>query len=286
MIRTSAIIAPGTFPCDTAILQGPYPEVFRKAAAAGYDCVQLTVKGPEDYDVPELLALMRKYGLGISAMATGRIYSVDGYCMGASGEAARRAAVDRLARLAKDAAALTHTFPDGETIVPAIVIGAVRGRFADAGSPKRFYHQFDRSMRELLERCEALRVPFILEAIEQAESEAFTDPGQTLDYVRSVGSPALHMYLDTMHLYNEGFDPAEAILRFGREAWSIDISGEERRAPMDSVLDFSAICRAIRASGFSGNLTFETKPEPPAESWRESLAFIREKLKESSGEDR
>lgn len=278
MIRMSAIIAPGTFPCSTAIIQGSFREAFEKAALAGYDCIQLTVKSPGDYDISELNSLMNEYGLGISAMATGRIYTVDGFSMGSGDESRRAASVRSLLLLAQDAARLTYRPAKGPLIRPAIVIGAVRGVYADAPSPEMFHRQFDRSLRELIPRCEELNVPLILEASDQTETEAFTDPGETVAYVRSIGSPVLHAYLDTMHLFNEGLDPAETIRQYGKDIYSIDISGEDRCAPMDSRMDFSAICRAILESGFNGNITFEVPPSPPEDSYIRSLEYIRSML--------
>ena len=49
MIRYSAIISDGSFPCNTAILQGDMETVFRQAREAGYDCVQLTIRDSSDY---------------------------------------------------------------------------------------------------------------------------------------------------------------------------------------------------------------------------------------------
>ena len=269
MIRTSAIISSGTFPCTTAILQGDPSRVFRLAKEAGYDCVQLTVKGPEDYCVPELQELMQKYSLTISAMATGRIYTVDGLSMASEKEENRQLCVQRLMSLAADSARLG---------CPAIVIGAVRGLFRDASSPEIYYRQFDRSLRELAAYCEPLSVPVILEADDRLEADAFCDPRETLDYVKQIGSPVLFMYLDTMHLYNEHLDPAETIRTFGQHCFSIDISGENRCAPMDSSMDFPAILQAVRESGFSRVLTFEMPPAPPEDNYLHSLRYIRNLL--------
>lgn len=269
MIRTSAIISDGTFPCRTAILQGPCEETFRAARELGYDAVQLTICSPADYDTAQLRYLMKVYSLSISAMATGRVYTVDGLSMGSSDETNCTACVNRLKELADFAVPLGR---------PAIVIGAVRGLYRDASSTEEYYRQFDRSLRELTAYCEPLSVPVILEADDHLEADSYLDPAETLAYVERIGSPCLHMYLDTMHLFNEGLDPAESILRFGKYSWSIDISGEDRCSPMDSAMDFPAIARAIRASGFDGFLTFEMPPAPPENNARESLAYLRKLL--------
>lgn len=281
MIRFSAIIADGTFPCGTAILQGPCSETFSLASACGYDGVQLTIRDTDDYSVPELRSLMKRYGLVVSAMATGRIYTVDGLSMGSSDEANRKACVDRLCKLGAFARELMWPAeadsPSGFRY-PALVIGAVRGLFRDASSPEEYYRQFDRSLREVAAFCEPLGVPVILEADDHLEADAFCDPGETLRYVQSIHSPVLRMYLDTMHLYNERLDPAEVIRTYGSAAFSIDISGENRKGLTDCSMDFAGIARAIQKSGFSGFLTFEMPPSPPENNAEVSLRKMKELL--------
>ena len=266
MIRTSAIIADGSFPCVTAVLQGPCAQTFRQAAETGYECVQLTIRDVSDYDAEECRSLMKQYSLSVSAMATGRVYTVDRLSMGSSDEENRLACVQRLQELADFSCEIGK---------PAVVIGAVRGLYKDAESPEAYHRQFDRSVRELLDYCEPLGVPVILEADDHLEADAFCDPQETLEYVRSFHSPVFHMYLDTMHLYNEGLDAAEVIRTYGKDIFSIDISGENRISPVLSQMDFPGIAEAIRMSGFDGVLTFEIPPSPPENAARESLAYIK-----------
>lgn len=266
MIRMSAIIADGTFPCNTAVLQGPCAQTFRQARENGFDCVQFTIRDVTDYDVSECRELMDRYSLTVSAMATGRVYTVDGLSMGSSDEQNRRACVERLCSMADLSCKLGK---------PAIVIGAVRGLLKDAGSPEEYYRQFDKSMRELVAYCEPLGVPVILEADDHLEADTYLDPEETLRYVNAVRSPVLRMYIDTMHLYNEGLDVPAAIRTYGKEVFSIDIGGENRTAPMLSKMDFRAIAEAIRESGFDGVLTFEIPPAPPENAAGKSLAYIK-----------
>ncbi len=269
MIRTSAIIADGSFPCATAVLQGSCSRTFRQAKEAGYDCVQLTIRDVSDYDVLECRRLMEQYGLSISAMATGRVYTVDGLSMGSSDEENRAACVQRLKELADFSCKIGK---------PAVVIGAVRGLYRDALSPEEYHRQFDRSVQEILDYCEPLGVPVILEADDHLEADAFCDPKETWEYVQSFHSPVFHMYLDTMHLFNEGLDAAEVIRIYGKDIYSIDISGENRLSPVLSKMDFRRIAEAVRESGFQGVLTFEIPPSPPENSAEQSLDFIKQLL--------
>lgn len=97
-MKYAVIISDGTFPCNTAPLQGPLEDCFRRAAELGFDGVQLTVKDPQEVDPAELNALCRQYGLCVSGLATGQIYTKDGFGMGCGEETRRKTAVRRLSQ--------------------------------------------------------------------------------------------------------------------------------------------------------------------------------------------
>ena len=78
-MKTSVVVADGTFPTATAPLLGQVDTVFRQAAALGYDAVSITVNHPKDVNVDEILSAMKTYGVAVSGLATGRICGADGY---------------------------------------------------------------------------------------------------------------------------------------------------------------------------------------------------------------
>lgn len=265
MITYSAIVS--DTPALTAILSGSTRDNFRRAAAAGYDALQLTICRPSDYDLAELKALMSEFHLKISACATGRVYTVDGLSMGSDNEENREACVRRMCELADFCASVGGA---------GLVVGAVRGLFRDAANPSAYYKAFDRSLREICAYCEPIHVPVMLEADDHLEADAYCDPETTLGYVELIGSPVLHMYLDIFHLVNEHLDPADIARRFGAHSYQIDISGEERKSPVDSALNWNDITAAVKESGFSGNFAFEIPENPPENSAALSIAYIQE----------
>ena len=262
-MKYTAVITDGSFPSRSAAIQAPVREAFRMAKAAGYDGVQLTIRDTSDYDAEELKQLMAETGLSIDALATGRVYSIDRLSLGAGDEAVRTGAVARMKRIAE------FSVPLG---CPALIIGAVRGTFSDAATTDLYMEQLEKSIRELVSFCEPLSVPVILEAIDRDESRAFCDPEETLAFVKRVGSPCFHMYLDTMHLHREHYDVTEVLRDYAPYAFQIDISGEDRNPPMDSVIEFRAAVKAIMQSGFDGILNFEI---PAEQEKAPSLQYIK-----------
>ena len=238
-----ATVTDGSFPTNSAVIQAPVREAFAMAKAAGYDGLQLTIRDTTDYDIAQLQALMQETGLEITALATGRIYSIDHMSLGAGDESVRQGAVARMNKIA------AWSVPLG---CPGLVIGAVRGNYSDAGSIDLYMSQLEKSVREIVAYCEPLKVPVILEVIDRNESRAFCDPEETRKFVEKIGSPYFSLYLDTMHLYRERYDVSRCLREYAPFAFQIDISGEDRKPPMESVIDFRDAIHAIVASGYDG----------------------------------
>ena len=95
-MKTSVVIADGTFPTATAPLLGSVESVFAQAAELGYDAVSVTVNHPDDVEVEAILAAMDQYGVKVSGLATGRICGADGFSISSANEANRTEAVNRM----------------------------------------------------------------------------------------------------------------------------------------------------------------------------------------------
>ena len=244
----SAIITNGILSCGTAITPcGPEIAV-PMAASCGYDAVQLTVKSAEDYDLPELKRLLKENGVFVHALATGQIYTADGLSMGSGNEENRRACVFRLCRLADVCREL-----DGAELI----IGAVRGRTSDAETPETYHRQFEKSLGEVCRYAGKRGVGVMLELIDYLESDCCNRLPETLACIERTGCDNLQMYLDIMHLYYEKEDICAVIRQYAGTVPQIDISGENRINPMDSVIDFDTVLTALKDSGYDGVLNME-----------------------------
>lgn len=276
-MKYTATVTDGSFPSNSAVIQAPVREAFAMAKAAGYDGLQLTIRDTTDYDIGELQSLIKETGLAVTALATGRIYSIDHMSLGAGQESVRQGAVERMKKIA------AWSVPLG---CPGLVIGAVRGNYSDAESIDRYMSQLEKSVREIVAFCEPLKVPVILEAIDRNESRAFCDPEETRKFVEKIGSPYFHMYLDTMHLYREHYDVPRCLREYAPCAFQIDISGEDRKPPMESEINFRDAIHAIVASGYSGILNFEIPAEqdkPVSLEYIRKLVIKEERAREMHG---
>ena len=265
-MKYSAIISNGKYSCSTAIIPGEACAAVRKAAALGYDGVQLTIASSNDYDWPALKNTLKETGIKVTALATGRIYSVEHLSMGSSDSANRAASIKRLCQLTDVAADLGGA---------GLIIGACRGNTRDALDPKAYFSNFEESLKQVCNYAGSLGVPVLLELIEHLESDAYYKIEPLQELLAKINMPNLFMYMDTMHLYNEGENIPAVLKQWGAKIPQVDISGENRLSPMSSVINFKDALKALKESGFDGVLTFEINPHNRPEVAKESLLFIK-----------
>lgn len=268
-MNLSAIIADGTFSCSTAPLQGDYDTVIRRAAEIGFDAVQLTVNRPQDINPALIHRLTAKYGLTVSAIATGMGYTVDGLSLGTGDEMIRRKAVERMRGHVDLASELGNAM---------VIIGAIRGRFADAPTPDIYFQQLHKSIREAVDYAEQKGVITILEASDHFETEAYITIRDTAAYIREVNSPSLRLQLDTMHMHYENEEIHDQIIACADITVQVDISGEDRLCPTECSYDYPAVISALKESSFHGTLAFEYRPTPPEDAAKAGYQYIHKLL--------
>lgn len=265
-MKLSVIISDGTFSCATAPLQGDYETVIRHAAKIGFDAVQLTVNRPQDIDTALINRLTSKYGLTVSAIATGMGYTADGLSLGAGDEIIRKKAVERMRG---------HVELASELGKAMVIIGAIRGRFTDALNPDLYFRQFHESIRETVDYAEQKGVIILLEASDHFETEAYITIRDTAALIREINSPSLRLQLDTMHMLYEKEEIHDQIVACADITAQVDISGEDRLCPTQCGYDYPAVISALKESGFQGVLAFEYRPAPPEDAAKAGYHYIR-----------
>ena len=264
-MRTSVVVADGTFPTATAPLLGPIDVVFRQAAALGYDAVSITVNQPKDVNVDEILSATETYGVAVSGLATGRIYGADGYSISSSDEENRLEAVERLLGHVDICAKLNAK----------LIIGTVRGRIQVARDCNTYDKQFRKSMDVILTHAESKGVKVMLEAMSELDGDTYQTIEQAGDCVRSFHSSALQLQIDTMHLAYNNEDFYHDILKYGDLLGQVDISNPGRMIPDGTKFDFPLLLKALKEVNFDGYLLSEFRAAPPENAAKVGLEYIK-----------
>lgn len=266
-MKTSVVVADGTFETNTAPLLGSFDQVTRQAAELGYDAVSVTVNRPERVELETLQEACRQNHIAVSGLATGRIYTVDGCSLGSSDSEKRQEAVRRMLAHGEFCARLGGA---------KLIVGAIRGWTKDAGGRKLYEKLFRDSMEQLVSAAEKLNIQIVLEAISHIDSDAYCSVAETAEFIRSFGSSALQLQLDSIHLYNNGEkDFYNEILKAGDLVGQVDISDVDRMAPDGKHFDFPLLIRALKEVGYQDYLVSEFRAQPSVNAAGTALAYLR-----------
>lgn len=266
LMKTSVVIADGTFETNTAPVLGSIAQAARQAAEIGYDAVSVTVNEPEKVDVPAILAACRENHIAVSGLATGRIYTKDGCGLGMADPEKRGEAVRRMLLHAENCARLGGA---------KLIVGAIRGWTKDAGSRENYEKLFRDSMEQILQKAEQLEIQVVLEAISRIDSDAYCTVSETADFIRSFGSKALQLQLDSIHLHNNGEKNFyRDILNAGELVGQVDISDVDRMAPDGRHFDFPLLFKALHEIGYQDYLVAEFRAQPPQNAAKAGLDYM------------
>ncbi|MDO4746702.1 MAG: TIM barrel protein, partial [Bacillota bacterium] len=177
-MKTSIVVADGTFPTNTAALLGSFDFVAARASEIGFDAMQLTVNNPAEVDLCALQHAMVKHGISVSSIATGRGYTVDGLCLASGDPYNRKAAVQRMKE---------HMDLGAEIGFEKAFIGAFRGWTKDAGGSQSYLHAIRESLFVLVDYGEKKNVDIVF--LSDIPATALSKPQfRTLDdFVRNRG---------------------------------------------------------------------------------------------------
>ena len=131
-------------------------------------------------------------------------------------------------------------------------------------------------MEQILEKAEQLGVQVVLEAISRIDSDAYCTVRETADFIRSFGTKALQLQMDSIHLHNNGEKNFyQDILSAGELVGQVDISDVDRMAPDGKHFDFPLFLKALHEIGYGDYLVAEFRAQPPENAAEAGLAYLR-----------
>lgn len=243
----------------------PLRDTFARLTKYGYDGVEL--KGElANYDVDEVKALIREYGLRVPSVLGWNIYPIPGRDLASPDEAERQAALRYGAECIEFAAKV------GADVF--IVLPAPANRTAPVGNPvnpkdwmeaaRREWNLAVDSIRQTARYSAKFGIRLAVEPINRYETYLVTTVEDGLRFIADVNEPNVHLNLDCFHMNIDEADPAEAIRKAGKEVIHIHAADSNRLAPGRGHTDFRAILQALKDVGFDGVFTLEPVPPYPA----------------------
>lgn len=257
-----------------ALLCGTFKEKLAKAAALGYNAVELMTADPSALDAVSVRDAVRDAGLVVSAIGSGAVALTTGLTLLTEDAEKAKRAQARLVELIHFAHSVAS---------PIVTIGSLRGRLGRQGSPS--YADLVQIMQRIADTAAKQNVRLAIEPLNRYESDVINTVEQGLAFVRDVGHPALGMVVDSYHVNLEErswTSPFRQAMDTGR-LLHVHLGDNNRLSPGSGLIDFPAIVSTLKASGYQGYLSAELLALPDGDTAARQTADYMHRLLASTG---
>lgn len=184
---SSADAAPPTAPI---LLQGSISENHEKAAALGYDAIEVHTREDVQIDYPSIQRAEDATGVKVAAVITGRL-NTEGQC-----------------NLMDDRPYVTQSAMDGmkqyiqiaKAVKADLVIGWVRGQIPPHRERQLYFDRLAKNLRILAEMAGEHEVKLNLEVINRYEINTFNTAEETASFIEHYDLRNCYVHLDTFHM--------------------------------------------------------------------------------------
>lgn len=243
----------------------------RAAAETGFDAVEISLRVPGDLSLGALQKDLQKFGLFVSAIATGQSCLHDGYCLAAANAENRAGAVARIKGHIDFAAGLDAK----------VIIGGIRGRFTAADTERDELRKSATSaLAECAEYASAQGVNLLLEPVNRYETNWINSVNDGLKLIEEIGNPCLQLLPDTYHMNIESRDMLASLSAVSKHIGYMHFSDSNRLAPGQGHINFPAVLKTLIENGYEGTITSEILPLPSdKEAMQQAAGYLRTLLK-------
>jgi len=237
-----------------------------KAAALGYDGVELALLDASQVDVPEVKAQLDKLGLEIPMVSSGQVFAQGGLCFSSPERAVREEAVARIKGLVDVAVSFGAM----------VNIGRVRGPAEPgagyADSEKRFID----GLREVADYAAPRGVVIAVEPVNRYEINFINRVDQAAGVIGKAGRSNVKIMPDVFHMNIEDRGIEAALVEFIDEIAYIHFADSNRLAPGMGHLHFPNIVFVLESLGYEGYVTVEILPHPdPDAAAAQAARYLR-----------
>lgn len=227
-----------------------------KAAALGFDAVEVFPPGADGIDASALKQLLSKHNLKLAAMGTGAGWVVHKLRITDPDPVIRRRAREFVGGVIDLA---------GSFGAPAI-IGSMQGRWGDGVSREQALGWMAEALEQLGPRAHALAVPLLFEPLNRYETNLFNRVAETLEFFQSLRTQNIKLLCDLFHMNIEEADVAAALRLAGSKLGHLHFADSNRQAIGFGHTEMKSIVQALRDINYGGYVSAEVVPVPDAEA--------------------
>jgi sugar phosphate isomerase/epimerase len=239
---------------------------FAKAAACGYDAVELFFGGPDEVPVETIRALCEQFGLGVAAVGSGAGMVKHGLSLTDPAPEKRRGALDFLLRMIEF----------GGRLGAPVILGSMQGKWGGEISRERAMGFLAGALRQIDKAAAEAGVPFIYEPLNRYETNLFNRLEPAAEFLNSYRFTQVVLLADLFHMNIEEADPAGALRAAASRVGHVHWADSNRLAMGSGHTDSAAIAEALREISYEGYISAEIfTGDDPELAARQTLASIR-----------
>ncbi len=239
------------------LFSGRVEEGFTALKKAGFRYVELSVRNADDLPTNDLVNLLDKYGLKVTALATGQGCLHDQLCLSSTNPDIHAAAVKRLQKIIDLAVVLNAE----------VILGGVRGKLEGSEDNRASQKAMVLDgVRQCCEYARPLGITLLVEAINRYETNFLNSAAETVKFIGEVGESNLKVLLDTFHMNIEEVDLPTAIRMTGKALGYLHFVDSNRQSPGQGHIDLLSVLKTLSEIGYQGVVSAEILPLPDDES--------------------
>jgi len=253
-----------------ALLCGTFEEKLAKAAALGYDGVELMTTDPTVLDARHVRDAVREAGLVVSAIGSGAVALTSGLTL----------LNDNPEKAARAQARLVELINFADSVAaPIVTVGSLRGRLGCQRASS--YGDLVQIMQRMAEAAARCNVRLAIEPLNRYESNVINTVEQGMAFIHDVGHPALGLVVDTYHVNIEECSwtsPFRQAMAAGR-LFHVHVGDNNRLSPGSGLIDFASILRTLKELGYQGYLSAELLALPDGDTAAQrTAAYIHQSM--------
>jgi sugar phosphate isomerase/epimerase len=227
-----------------------------RAAALGFDAVEIFPPSAAAIDVAELSRLLAQHKLALAALGTGAGWVVHKWTLTHADAEVRGKACD-FVRAIVDAA--------GGIGAPAI-LGSMQGRWEGEVSRPQALDWLAEALRELGAQAATHGQVLLYEPLNRYETNLFNSAAEAAAFLDERGLAHVKLLCDLFHMNIEEVSIADTLRKVAPRLGHVHFADSNRRAIGLGHTEMEPIMTALREIGYDGYLSAEVLPLPDAQA--------------------
>ncbi|MEX2212811.1 MAG: sugar phosphate isomerase/epimerase family protein [Phycisphaeraceae bacterium] len=244
------------------------PAACKKAAALGYDAIEIFAPGPDTIDTNEVTKITGDLGLKVAAVGTGAGWVKHKLHLTLPDKTARAKAMDFIGQM----------IDVGAQFKAPAIIGSMQGRWGDSVSRDMATGWLGEALNKLGEHAKQYSQPVIYEPLNRYETNMVNTIAGGIELIRSLDTTNVKLLADLFHMNIEETNIAAALREGKGHIGHVHFVDSNRRPAGNGHMDYAPIAAALKEIDYNGYASAEAFPWPDPDAAAKQTISMFNKL--------